>query len=149
MKGKLNPLRLPSFQRPAIVPEQYDKSVVQTILDQLRQMARTLTARVELVVDDDEVVTISAADSPFDITPGIRTVLANATAGAIVVNRPLAAAHRNRPIAVVKIDASGNTVTDTPQPGELINGAATRVLAAQYTGHDACSDGTTNWVVVP
>lgn len=137
-RGRFSQLsqRLPAFD------DKYDG-------DKMRQMVRILEAPIVEKYITDDVVTVTASMSPYDVTPGVRLVLADATAGAIVINRPFAVDHPRRAIGVVKIDASINTVTDTCQAGDTINGAATRVVSAQYAGHDAYSNGGTAWFVLP
>lgn len=117
--------------------------------EKLRQMVRILEAPVPQEYVDDDVVTVDSSMSPYNIGPGVRLILADCTGGNIVLNRPFAIDHPRRPIGVVKVDASGNTVTDTPQPGDTINGAASRVVTTQYSGHDAYSNGMTGWFVLP
>lgn len=100
MKGLLIPFRLPSFSRAP--GDEYDKGYFLKLVDDIRQMARTLASRVQVQVQDDDVVTVTSADSPYDIPATARVVLVDASGGAVVVNRPLASLQRNRPIAVVK-----------------------------------------------
>lgn len=59
-------------------------------------------------------------------------ILCDATAGAMTVTLPLADSARGHMFIVKKIDASANAVTIDPAGAELIDGAATLALAAQW-----------------
>jgi len=75
------------------------------------------------------------------------TLLCDATGGAIVVTLPLASGVSGKILTVKKIDASGNTVTLTPGGGELIDGAATKVISTQYDFYQIQTDGN-NWYII-
>lgn len=87
-----------------------------------------------------KITSIVAADSPYTATAG-ETIFCNATAGAITVNYPPAAAFGAAEISVIKTDASANAVTLDPNGAETINGAASDSLAAQYNAITAISNG--------
>jgi hypothetical protein len=80
------------------------------------------------------------------VRPIDRVLKADASGGAVTVNLPSAAPN---PVtySVIKSDATGNTVTVDPAGSETINGAATRVLSAQWETVTLKSDGT-NWIAV-
>ncbi|MGY6019580.1 hypothetical protein [Streptomyces spinosirectus] len=86
-------------------------------------------------------ITASTTARPID-----RVLKVNAGSGAVTVSLPSAAPNRVA-YTVVKSDASGNTVTVDPAGAETINGAATRILSAQWEAVTLRSDGT-NWIAV-
>lgn len=71
-------------------------------------------------------------------------LLVDATAAAVSVSIPLAA-NGTRPIAVKKIDSSGNAVTLYPAGSDKLEGAATITLAAQYDTVTLCPDLRAGW----
>lgn len=71
------------------------------------------------------------ADTPYTLTSEVGHLRVNATGGNVVVNLP-ASTGLGRLVTVFKTDASANTVTVTRAGTDLINGANTYVLAAQY-----------------
>jgi hypothetical protein len=96
-------------------------------------------------------VTTTPGNLPITTVTGSTTLLVtgsiylvDATAGAIVITVPVSLA--NKSFYVKKIDATANTVTITPSSG-LIDGAATRVLASQYSTAHFASDGTNLWII--
>jgi hypothetical protein len=84
-------------------------------------------------------------DTTLDI--GQRTALVDASGLPIQITLPLAAAARYRQYTIKKIDATANTVTITPSGGELIDGALTVVIGAQYGSVTIQSDGT-SWSII-
>ena len=75
------------------------------------------------------------------------TAICDATAGAIILNLPLASGCTGRVYQIKKIDnAVGGTVTVTPAGGALIDDAPTKVLNTQYQAIDIKSDGANWWV---
>lgn len=75
------------------------------------------------------------------------TILCNATTAAFSVTLPTAASQPGRLYNVKKIDASANTVTIQCAGAELIDGANTKVIAAQYSNIQFQSDGTAWWIL--
>lgn len=75
------------------------------------------------------------------------TLVADATAGAIIVTLPLAANSVGRILGVKKKDSSANTVTAKGNGSETIDGANTSVLAAQWQYIFLQSDGV-QWYVI-
>lgn len=89
------------------------------------------------------IANITHTNSPYTVTTE-DGVIADATAGAIVVNLPtVASAHK--PILVKKADSSANAVTVTPASSELIEGASTAALSSQYSFVDLYSNGNAWW----
>ena len=70
----------------------------------------------------------------------------DATAGAIVLTLPTAS--QDARVMLVKIDASANTVTILPPGAGTIGGAASYVLATQFSAATLLYVGSNNWVVV-
>lgn len=87
---------------------------------------------------------ITASDS---VRPDDYLVLCDATAGAIVLTLPAAAASQGRQVVAKKTDASVNAVTVEGDGAELIDGAANTPLAAQYDSVTVLCDGAAWWIV--
>lgn len=83
----------------------------------------------------------------FTLSENNRTLLVDASGGAKAPNLPLAADSVNVVYTIKKIDASGNTVTVTPNGAETIDGAATVVLAAQWERVTVQCDGVA-WFII-
>lgn len=77
-----------------------------------------------------------------DIELDDQVILADATAGAIILTLPVAADRPNVPQFIKKVDASANTVTVQGDGAETIDGANTAVLTVQYEAISIISDGT-------
>lgn len=90
---------------------------------------------------DVRTVTGTLTARPID-----RVLKADASSGAVTVNLPSAAPNLVE-YTIIKSDASVNTVTVDPAGSETINGAATRVLSAQWETMTLRSDGA-NWLAV-
>ena len=75
--------------------------------------------------------TITAADSPYTQRIGDERLLVNASGGAVTVAL-ISTATADREMRVKKIDASGNAVTITGAGDDLLDGAASVSLAAQW-----------------
>lgn len=74
-------------------------------------------------------------------------ILMDATLGAITVTLPSPAATHRRTFTIKKLDTT-NTVTVLPNNAEIIDGAASYVMAAGNKGAvDLYSDGT-NWLIL-
>ncbi len=86
---------------------------------------------------------VTASDSLSDVDRG---VFADATAAAIVLALP--AANDPYEIVIKKTDSSVNTVTINPDVGDLIEGAASYVLSAQYNYVRLATDEGTNWFII-
>lgn len=71
----------------------------------------------------------------------------NATAGAFTITLPPAATATDQVYVVVKTDASANAVTVKGNGSELINGANTFALSAQYNVARFWCDGT-QWYLI-
>ncbi|SEB24791.1 hypothetical protein [Paraburkholderia sartisoli] len=85
--------------------------------------------------------TASAAVALGDVT-----VIVDATGGNNTQTLPAAASATGREFVIKKKDASANTVTVKGNGTELIDGANTKVIAAQYGTARVKSDGVQYWV---
>lgn len=90
------------------------------------------------------VVTKTAA---YTLTTVDDIVLGNATGGAFSVTLPTAVGISGREYVVKRINSGANSVTVGTTGGQTIDGAATKVLNAQYLSARMVSDGT-NWLLV-
>ena len=88
-----------------------------------------------------ESVRITPADSPYSVAGGVNLVC-NTTTGAIVVNFPVGV--QGSPIRVVNVGRSGNSVTMNGNGSELIDKAASKVLADAAV-YDSRFDATEGW----
>lgn len=88
-----------------------------------------------------------AVATSYTFTPAdkVDSLQVNATSGNLIVYLPISPTG-NRRRRVIKTDASANTVTLNGN-GSLINGAATQVLAAQYSYITVEPTGT-GWLIV-
>ncbi len=87
------------------------------------------------------VVTITSANSPYTPALNVRTIIANATSGAITINIP-AASNSNYVLEVIKSDTSTNLITIDPNSSETISGQATMKMSGQNDYMKIVSDGT-------
>ncbi len=90
------------------------------------------------------VASIVFAASPYAVAATDEVILANATAGAIVVDLPSPVSGRR--VIVKKTDASANTVT-VDANADTIDGATTFVLNNQYDTVTVVADGSDWWIV--
>lgn len=89
--------------------------------------------------------TLRKVTATFAVERTDRTVLVDATAGAVTANLPPAASCPGFSVTIKKTDASGNAVT--VDAAETIDGAANYPLAAQWDSVTVQSDGT-NYVIL-
>lgn len=104
-----------------------DNPVGYDIIDGQRSYAATAVAANYTVSTFDELVTV-------DATGAGRTITLPTAVG------------RNRRLVIVKADSSANTVTLAAASGQTINGAATRVLSAQWATAELVPTPTGNWI---
>lgn len=100
-----------------------------------------------LVLPHDWVAAITVADSPYTPAAEDAVILGDATGGVVTVSLPAASAQSGRRLSVKKIDASANKVTVVAAGGDLIDGAATEDLLAQYDAVTIVSDGVSAWYI--
>lgn len=108
----------------------------------------TLSGNVLTLTVGVNVSTRSTTAATVTMVGTDEVILASANGGAVTVNlQPAATAGNGRRLTVVKTDASANSVTLDGSGGETLNGAATKVLAAQYDRATIVCDGSA-WYVV-
>src|SRR3954469_5256471 len=78
----------------------------------------------------------------YSIEADVWIVRADATGGAITQTIPLSADWRGREIRLIKSDSGGNAVTVGRSGSDLIGGATSQSLAAQYDSITIVADGT-------
>jgi hypothetical protein len=93
------------------------------------------------------IVTKAFADTGYIATVADYTIQGDAVGGAVVLNLPTAVGISGRIHNFVKIDATANAVTVTPNGAETISGAASKILAAQWATVTIQSNGT-NWIIL-
>lgn len=103
--------------------------------------------RLDQLASGEMSSNVLQASASVAIGPGIGTVLADATGGAITITLPLAVNSADRQISVKKTDASGNAVTLDGNGAETIDGAAGYALPAQNNFVTVLCDGI-NWQVI-
>jgi hypothetical protein len=91
--------------------------------------------------------TLRSATASFTVERTDRTVLVNATGGAVTGTLPPAASCPGHTVTIKKTDASGNAVTVDGNASETIDGAANYPLTAQWNSVTVQSDGT-NFVII-
>jgi hypothetical protein len=85
-------------------------------------------------------------EATVNVTKANQNILADATAGAVTVNLPPLTSCVGLELTVKKTDVSANAVTVDAAGGDLIDGAGTFPLAAQYDWVTIIA-GTTAWHV--
>ena len=88
------------------------------------------------------ISTKTSVDSPYTLTSGDYTILADASSGAITIILPAAASSSGRILNIKKIDSSSNAVTIDGNLAETIDGAATLTINSQWTSYTLQCDGT-------
>ena len=89
----------------------------------------------------------STKTTNYTIATSDTVVLADATAGVIVITLPVASTASGYRFFVKKIDSSANTVTITRSGADTIDGGTTAVISVQYTSITIVSNGT-NWFII-
>jgi hypothetical protein len=123
----------------------YDSDVLQlkrTLADIFRENAQA----VNTLLDGYTITSVTAATHTDITTQGHALILCDCTANNITVNLPTAAGNKAI-FNIKKMDAGANTVTIDANGSETIDGAATKVITAQYATFTLLSSGT-NWVIV-
>ena len=90
---------------------------------------------------------ITSKTATYTITTSDNVVLADATSAAYDIALPSAASASGYEFTVKKIDSSGNAVTVNPNSTELIDGASTYALSAQWKYVRFKSNGTA-WYII-
>lgn len=103
-------------------------------------------ARITAQADESTSVTSVTAETTITATSGLVVILADATAGSVVVNIPTAVGNSAR-ITVKKTDSSVNTVVLTATGGQTIDGLSTATISNQYESVDIVTDNA-NWFII-
>jgi hypothetical protein len=119
-------------------------AVFSSTSDGFRNHAETINRLADLVQPFGSVP-VSAA---FTVSEVYATYLADVTAAGFTVTLPPAAAHKWRRYSIIKVDASGNTLTLAGDGSETINGTNTKTTTTQWAGWTVESDGT-QWIILP
>lgn len=93
------------------------------------------------------IVTKVFADSPYTALSTDYTILCDAVGGSMTINLPSSVGLSGRMYNIKKVDASANTVTIDANGGQLVDGAATKVITAQYESYTIQSDNA-NWSII-
>lgn len=113
--------------------------------DEVANQDTQITAlQTRMTAVEPAIVTVTAT---MTIGAAHRTVLVDASSGAVVINLPAASLNANRILNVKKIDASANTVTIDPNSSETIDGATTKVISTQWTNVRFQCNGTA-WFII-
>lgn len=91
------------------------------------------------------VVTITAADSPYALTDANDVVLVDATAGVVRIDLTDASLALPKAYYFKKIDASANAMRVDAFAGQTIDGATPLSTAVQYTAFTLVPDGSSEW----
>lgn len=113
--------------------------------DYNRAVERGVGGRLEsngAIVSRTRAITVSDTVGADDYL-----ILADATAGAVTVTLPPAAASIGRQIVVKKTDAGGNNVIVDGDGAETVDGAANVTTAVQYATIVVHCDGAGWWVL--
>ena len=97
--------------------------------------------------DDGQTISpVRTVTGTVTARPIDRVLKADASSAGVTVNLPSAAPN---PVTytIVKVDATGNTVTIDPSGSQTVNGSATRVLSTQWESVTLVSDGS-NWITI-
>lgn len=92
-------------------------------------------------------VPVVSKTSAYTVAVADEVITVDATSGAVTITLPALSGNLGRWIIVKKIDASGNAVTLDGNASENIDGATTKVLAAQYA-HTTIVAGASEWHVI-
>ena len=109
--------------------------------------AAHVDAKLSVLADwvEHRYKSITAAYSIVDET----VILADATGGAFAVTLPPSNSETiNRDVHIKRLNAGVNAVTITAAGTDTIDGAATQVLAIQYTSLHMVADGAGKWWLV-
>ncbi|MES2637556.1 MAG: hypothetical protein V4605_09540 [Pseudomonadota bacterium] len=133
----MNKVNLRPQVTPAYARQQFN-DIVGQVEDQINRGADGYLFPVKRIV---------FADSPFSLSNNNAILLVDATGGNITINLKPALEWEEKRISIKKIDASVNTVTIDANAAELIDGALTKVITAQYASHELVSQGGAVWIL--
>lgn len=99
------------------------------------------------IIDGQRSYPHIAKSSDYTVSTLDEFVTVDASGAGRTVTLPTAVG-RNRRVVIAKTDNSGNTVTIATAGGQTINGAATKVLSAQWATAELLPTPGGNWIVV-
>lgn len=104
-----------------------------------------------ITLPDGTVVTSAVSLAPVKVTDNAlaspsQAIQVDATTKNITVTLTTALSAKGQFVTVIKIDATGHTVTIAAAGANTINGATSQILYAQYEYIRVYSDGTTWWI---
>jgi hypothetical protein len=111
----------------------------------LLNLANSFTAMQSFTKAVNFAYTSVSTNTTLDTTHNVVSV--DASGGAKTITLPTAVGIGGRQYTIRKLDSSGNAVTIDGNGSETINGATTKVLAAQYDVATIISNNA-NWVVI-
>jgi hypothetical protein len=94
-----------------------------------------------------KVAAITSAESPVTVDDTVDIYLIDASGGPVAVNLPAVSSFVGRVWQFVKVDATVNLVTLTPNGADTIGGEATREIAFQHTNVPILGFSN-NWTVL-
>lgn len=100
------------------------------------------TATSTLDVRGSLALPITTKTANYTATVSDYTILVDATAGSVTITLPAVSGITGRVYIVKKIDSTGNTVVIDANASELIDGATTQTLAAQWDSYRIQTDGS-------
>lgn len=101
------------------------------------------------LINDQVSFPSTVITSSYTVQPWDEVIEANAANAPITVTAP-SAATRTKRLVVIKTDSSGNDVTVQVAGGQLISGAASKVITTQWSGIEASPSGAgASWNLIP
>jgi formylmethanofuran:tetrahydromethanopterin formyltransferase len=133
---------MPSL-RTRVVYDRVYLAAVEDLVDEAQAAADAAQAAVDALEGEIPPTGARLVTASDTITTDDYVIIADATAGAIVLTLPNAATGGEH--VVKKIDGSANTVTVDGLGGQQINGAPTYVLTAINETVRVVADGSLDW----
>lgn len=101
----------------------------------------------KMTLDLAQRLIVDAKLADYSIVDTDELITANSTSGILTLTLLTAVGRKGKTITVKRINAGANDVVIDPAGAETIDGAATKVLGAQFDKVTIVSDGT-NWLEV-
>jgi len=96
---------------------------------------------------DGYLFPVTRVTSNYTMNINDAIILVDATAGNVTITLQPALQWEQKKLTIKKIDASVNTVTIDADSAELIDGATTKVISAQYVTVNLTAQGGAVWVI--
>ncbi len=119
-----------------------------TVDQQRNQMLSAILSQLTTLAAGSTVFAFSTVVGSTTLATTQGSVAIDASGGAATVTLPLAASVPGKKFIVKKVDSSGNAVTLTRAGADLIDGATTKALAAQWNFTVIQSFGAGLWYIV-